>query len=39
VRDAVIPLDRGLVKHRILVHMGKSEQAGGGGTDGTSRTP
>jgi len=27
VRDAVIPLDRGLVKHRILVHMGKSEQA------------
>jgi len=27
VRDAMIPLDRGLVKHRILVHMGKSEQA------------
>jgi cyclic beta-1,2-glucan synthetase len=28
MRDGVIPLDRGLVKHRILVHMGKSEQAG-----------
>jgi cyclic beta-1,2-glucan synthetase len=27
VRDGVIPLDRGLVKHRILVHMGKPEQA------------
>jgi cyclic beta-1,2-glucan synthetase len=27
MRDGVIPLDRGLVKHRILVHMGKSEQA------------
>jgi cyclic beta-1,2-glucan synthetase len=27
LRDAVIPLDRALVKHRILVHMGKSEQA------------
>jgi len=26
VRDGVIPLDRGLVKHRILVHMGKPEQ-------------
>jgi cyclic beta-1,2-glucan synthetase len=39
MRDGVIPLDQGLVKHRILVHMGKSEQAGGGGTDGTSRTP
>jgi cyclic beta-1,2-glucan synthetase len=26
MRDAVIPLDRALVKHRILVHMGKSEQ-------------
>jgi cyclic beta-1,2-glucan synthetase len=39
MRDGVIPLDRGLVKHRILVHMGKPEQAGGGGTDGTSTTP
>jgi len=27
VRDGVIPLDRALVKHRILVHMGKPEQA------------
>jgi cyclic beta-1,2-glucan synthetase len=27
MRDGVIPLDRGLVKHRILVHMGKPEQA------------
>ncbi|MGD0458927.1 MAG: glucoamylase family protein [Terriglobia bacterium] len=27
MRDRVIPLDRGLVKHRILVHMGKPEQA------------
>jgi len=27
LRDGVIPLDRGLVKHRILVHMGKPEQA------------
>jgi cyclic beta-1,2-glucan synthetase len=26
VRDGVIPLDRGLVKHRILVHMGNPEQ-------------
>jgi cyclic beta-1,2-glucan synthetase len=26
VQHAVIPLDRGLVKHRILVHMGKPEQ-------------
>ena len=26
VRDGVIPLDRGLVKHRILVRMGKQEQ-------------
>ena len=25
VRDGVIPLDRGLVKHRILVHMGNPE--------------
>jgi hypothetical protein len=39
MRDGVIPLDRALVKHRILVHMGKPEQAGGGGTDGTSTTP
>jgi hypothetical protein len=23
MRDGVIPLDRGLVKHRILVRMGK----------------
>jgi cyclic beta-1,2-glucan synthetase len=23
IRDGVIPLDRGLVKHRVLVHMGK----------------
>jgi cyclic beta-1,2-glucan synthetase len=38
LRDAVIPLDRALVKHRILLRMGKSEQAGGGGTDGTSKT-
>jgi len=22
VRDGVIPLERGMVKHRILVHMG-----------------
>jgi cyclic beta-1,2-glucan synthetase len=27
MRDGVIPLDRALVKHRILVHMGKPEQA------------
>jgi cyclic beta-1,2-glucan synthetase len=27
VRDGVIPLHRGLVKHRILVRMGKPEQA------------
>ena len=27
VRDGVIPLERGLVKHRILVHMGNPEQA------------
>jgi len=27
MRDMMIPLDRGLVKHRILVHMGKSKQA------------
>jgi len=27
MRDGVIPLDRGLVKHRILVHMGKQERA------------
>jgi hypothetical protein len=27
LRDKVIPLDRALVKHRILVRMGKSEQA------------
>jgi hypothetical protein len=27
MRDGVIPLDRGLVKHRILVRMGKPEQA------------
>jgi cyclic beta-1,2-glucan synthetase len=27
MRDGVIPLDRGLVKHRILVHMGNPEQA------------
>jgi cyclic beta-1,2-glucan synthetase len=27
MRDGVIPLDRSLVKHRILVHMGKPEQA------------
>jgi cyclic beta-1,2-glucan synthetase len=27
--NGVIPLDRGLVKHRILVHMGKPEQAAG----------
>jgi cyclic beta-1,2-glucan synthetase len=27
MRDGVIPLDRGLVKHRVLVHMGKPEQA------------
>jgi cyclic beta-1,2-glucan synthetase len=27
MRNGVIPLDRGLVKHRILVHMGKPEQA------------
>jgi cyclic beta-1,2-glucan synthetase len=27
MRDGVIPLDRVLVKHRILVHMGKPEQA------------
>jgi cyclic beta-1,2-glucan synthetase len=27
VRDGVIPLDRGSVKHQILVHMGKPEQA------------
>jgi cyclic beta-1,2-glucan synthetase len=39
MRDGVIPLDRGLVKHRILIHMGKSEQAGGGGTDEASTTP
>ena len=25
VRDGVIPLDRDLVKHRVLVHMGKPE--------------
>ncbi|MGO8733327.1 MAG: GH36-type glycosyl hydrolase domain-containing protein [Terriglobia bacterium] len=27
MRNGVIPLDRGLVKHRILVHMGKPSQA------------
>jgi cyclic beta-1,2-glucan synthetase len=27
MRNGMIPLDRGLVKHRILVHMGKPEQA------------
>jgi cyclic beta-1,2-glucan synthetase len=27
MRNGVISLDRGLVKHRILVHMGKPEQA------------
>ena len=27
LRDGLIPLDRGLVKHRILVHMGKPEHA------------
>jgi len=27
MRDGVIPLDRALVKHRILVHMGKPGQA------------
>ena len=27
VRDALIPLDRALVKHRILVRMGKPERA------------
>jgi cyclic beta-1,2-glucan synthetase len=26
IRDGVISLDRGLVKHRILVHMGNPEQ-------------
>jgi cyclic beta-1,2-glucan synthetase len=26
LRDGVIPLERGFVKHRILVHMGKPEQ-------------
>jgi cyclic beta-1,2-glucan synthetase len=27
LRDGVIPLERNLVKHRILVRMGKSDQA------------
>jgi len=27
MRNGMIPLDRGLVKHRILVHMGKPQQA------------
>jgi len=26
VRDGVIPLERGMVKHRILVHMGISDE-------------
>ena len=29
MRDGVIPLDRTLVKHRILVRMGTSERASG----------
>jgi len=37
MRDGVIPLDRALVKHRILVHMGKPEQAGGGGNQKIER--
>jgi cyclic beta-1,2-glucan synthetase len=28
MRDGVIPLERTLVKHRVLVHMGKPEQGG-----------
>jgi cyclic beta-1,2-glucan synthetase len=27
LQDGLIPLDRGLVKHRVLVHMGKPENA------------
>jgi len=27
LRDGLIPLDRSLVKHRVLVHMGKPEYA------------
>jgi cyclic beta-1,2-glucan synthetase len=38
MRDGVIPLDRGLVKHRILVRMGKSGQTSGGRIDEAPRT-